>query len=150
MRASSLRLLPALLGLGALAFAQTGYEGPRTFKSSEVLPASLLKGPHFQVGPEAKTPGYFQEFVLKSDYGTFEVEGRSLLRVRLREVDALAKLDDVSKSEVFLKAAGTSVVNVGKSVGNVVTDPAGTAKGIAPRRRPQHIRRRCGRPPRPA
>jgi hypothetical protein len=130
MHASSLRPLPVVLGLGALTLGASGYEGPRTFKSSEVLPASLLRGPHFQVGPEAKTPGYFHEFVLKSDYGPFQVEGRSLLLVRLREVDALSKLDDVSKSEVFLKAAGTSVVNVGKSVGNVVTDPTGTAKGV--------------------
>lgn len=130
MRATSLRLLPALLAVGAVALGAPGYEGPRTFKSSEVLPSSLLKGPHFEVSPEARTPGYFHELTLKSDYGTFAVEGRSLLLVRLREVDALGKLDDVSKSEVFLKAAGTSVVNVGKSVGNVVTDPTGTVRGL--------------------
>jgi hypothetical protein len=36
----------------------------------------------------------------------------------------------VSKSEVFLKAAGGSVVNVGKGVASAVTDPGATAKGM--------------------
>ena len=53
-----------------------------------------------------------------------------MLVVRLREIDALAQLDDVSKTEVFLKAAGTSVLNVGKGVANAVTKPSETAKGI--------------------
>jgi hypothetical protein len=45
-------------------------------------------------------------------------------------VDALAQLDEVSKSEVFVKAAGTSVVNVGKGVVAAVKDPEATIKGI--------------------
>jgi hypothetical protein len=36
----------------------------------------------------------------------------------------------VSKTEVFLKAAGTSVVNVGKGVATAVTNPTETAKGV--------------------
>jgi hypothetical protein len=72
----------------------------------------------------------FHDFTLKSAYGDFQAEGRSVLALRAREIRALAELDKVSKSEVFLKAAGTSVVNVGKGVAGVVTDPEGTAKGL--------------------
>jgi len=118
------------LVLTAAMWAQGSYEGPPTFKSSDVLPAGALKGPHFTVGPEVKTDGYFHEFVLTSDYGTLDVEGTTLLEVRLREVDALAKLADVSKSEVFLAAAGNSVLNVGKGAVSAVRDPGATAKGI--------------------
>lgn len=125
------RLSPVLvLVLAAPMWAQSGYEGPRTFESSEVLPAAALKGSHFTVGPEAKTDGYFYQFVLTTDYGTLEVEGKTLLEVRLREVDALSKLAEVSKSEVFLAAAGNSVLNVGKGAVSAVRDPAATAKGI--------------------
>ena len=113
----------------ALAVA-AAYEGPRTFKASEVLKPAQVKGPHFQVAKAVPTEGYFYLFSIKTDYGPMEAEGTSLLLTRLNEVRALAQLDEVSKSEVFLKAAGTSVVNVGKGVESVVTHPEDTIKGI--------------------
>jgi hypothetical protein len=132
MRATTKRLGPAAIGLAiaTAALAQGDYEAPPGFKASEVLPPALVKGPHFEVAPAVRTEGFFHEFTLKSDYGDFDVEGISMLVVRLREVDALGKLADVSKSEVFLKAAGTSVVNVGKGVASAVSDPGATAKGV--------------------
>ena len=36
----------------------------------------------------------------------------------------------MSKTEVFLEAAGGAIVNIGKSAASVVTDPEGTAKGV--------------------
>jgi hypothetical protein len=128
---SSLLSSVLTVSLGAaIALAQGPYEGPASFKASQVAPKSLLKGPHFTVKEEVPTPGYFHDFEITSDYGAMTAEGKSLLTMRVHEIDALTRLDDVSKTEVFVKAAGTSVLNVGKGVANVVTDPEGTAKGI--------------------
>jgi hypothetical protein len=113
----------------ALAVA-AAYEPARTLKASEILKPSQIKGPHYQVADAVPTEGYFHVFSIKTDYGPMEAEGMSLLLTRLNEVRALAELDEVSKSEVFLKAAGTSVVNVGKGVASVVTEPGATAKGM--------------------
>jgi hypothetical protein len=77
-----------------------------------------------------RTEGYFQVFDITTDWGPLEAEGESMLLMRLHEVGAIAQLDEVSKSEVFLKAAGTSVLNVGKGVASVVKDPGATAKGM--------------------
>lgn len=129
MRATVLTVLPVVAAITAAPMA-VDYEGPRSFASRDVLPASLLQDPLFTVAPQAPTDGYFHDFTIKSEYGNFEAEGRSVVALRAREIRALAELDKVSKSEVFLKAAGTSVVNVGKGVAEVVTDPAGTAKGF--------------------
>ena len=60
----------------------------------------------------------------------FEAVGRTELAVRIQEIQALAALDEVSKTEVFLKAAGQSVVKIGQGAAAVVTDPAGTAKNV--------------------
>jgi hypothetical protein len=76
------------------------------------------------------TPGYFHEFTIESSFGRFEAMGRTQLAVRLQEIDALASLQAVSKSDVFLEAAGQSLVNVGKGAVSAATDPVGTAKGI--------------------
>jgi hypothetical protein len=133
------RLVPAtgiLLGLAigllrpAPSLAQSGYDGPSTFKAKDVAPASLLAGPHFKVKDDVSTTGYFHDFEITSDYGALSAEGLSLLRMRVHEVEALTRLAEVSKSEVFMKAAGNSVLNVGKGVASVVKDPEATAKGI--------------------
>jgi hypothetical protein len=122
-------LTVAALASAALAVA-AAYEPARTFKASEVLKPSQIKGPHYQVADAVPTEGYFHVFSIKTDYGPMDAEGTSLLLTRLNEVRALGELDDVSKSEVFLKAAGTSVVNVGKGVASAVSDPGATAKGM--------------------
>src|SRR6185295_3785408 len=64
------------------------------------------------------------------EFGEYHVQGRSMLLMRLQEIAALGELQKVSKSEVFLKSAGTAVVNVGKGVGQAVTNPGETVKGI--------------------
>jgi hypothetical protein len=90
----------------------------------------VLKGPHHTVSEEVRADGYYQQFHIKSDYGEIQAEGRTVLRTRVKEVGALAQLSEVSKSEVFAKAAGGAVLNVGKSVAAVVTDPKATAAGV--------------------
>jgi hypothetical protein len=126
----ALALVPIVLSVAPRALAQMPYEGPAAVKPADVLPAGLAAGPHYTLAEEVGTPGYLHEFLVRSDYGDFAAEGTSLLYVRLQEVQALAALEEVSKSEVFLKSAGTSVLNVGKSVGQAVKDPEATVKGI--------------------
>ena len=120
----------ALLALSATVLSAAAYETPRAFKASDLLPANLRKGPNFEVKPDVPMAGYFYVFQITSVFGDMEAEGMSLLRTRLGEVDALTRLDETSKTSVFLSAAGNSVLNVGKGVANVVVNPVGTVKGI--------------------
>jgi hypothetical protein len=119
----------AALASAALAVA-AAFEAPRTFKAAELLKPAQVKGPHHSVAPTVKTDGYMHIYDITTDYGPLEAEGETMLLLRLHEVGALAELDEVSKSEVFLKAAGTSVLNVGKGVASVVKDPKATAAGM--------------------
>jgi len=130
MRAVPSRLTTALAFAAAALAGAAAYEAPRSFKASELLKPSQVKGPHHSVAPTVKTEGYLHVFDITTDYGPLEAEGEAMLLMRLHEVGALAELDEVSKSEVFLKAAGTSVLNVGKGFASAVKDPAATAKGV--------------------
>jgi hypothetical protein len=122
---------PTLVAFAAASMAAAAtYEGPRTFKVSELLTPAQVKGPYHTVAPTVKTEGYLHVFDLQTKWGPMEAEGKSLLLVRIHETQALAQLDEISKSEVFLKAAGTSVLNVGKGVAAAIKDPEATAKGI--------------------
>ena len=128
MNAIPVRL--AVLACAAAIAAAADYEAPRTFQASEILKPEQVKGPHFVVQPEVKAEGYFHVFQLKTDFGAIEAEGRGMLMLREVETKALAQLAEVSKSDVFLKAAGTSVANVGKGVAAAASDPEATAKGV--------------------
>lgn len=121
----------AIAALGLIAIAQeSGSEPPPVVKASAVLTPAQLSGPHYKVEEAVETPGYFHEFTLTTDFGPMTAEGLSQLPVRAQEVAALAALQDVSRSRVFLESAGQSLVAVGGSIVNVVTAPVDTAKGI--------------------
>jgi hypothetical protein len=105
-------------------------EAPPVLTASKLLPPDLLRGPHHTVEELVRTAEYFHVFTISSPVGQFTADGLSQVPVLAHEIDALVKLDDVSKTEVFLAAAGRSVVNVGKGAASAVTDPVATARGL--------------------
>jgi hypothetical protein len=120
----------ALVGSMAVAVAQTSDEPAPAMRASSILPASMIAGPHHKVADNVETEGYLHEFSLTSDFGPFVALGRSQLATRIDEIRAIAALQDVSKSEVFLQAAGGAIVNIGKGAASAVTNPTETVKGI--------------------
>lgn len=130
LRHCALALVPLAVSAALPAFAQEAYETPTSARAGDVLPAALLKGAHYTLADDVGTEGYFHRFLIRSDFGDLAATGTGMLYTRLQEVEALAALEDVSKSEVFLKSAGNSVLNVGKSAAKAVTDPEATVKGL--------------------
>ncbi|MEW6366403.1 MAG: hypothetical protein AB1714_17395 [Acidobacteriota bacterium] len=104
--------LGVAIALAATVGAHGADESAPSFMASALLPASVLMGAHYQVAEKVMTEGYFHQFTITSDYGTFDAVGMSQLRVRTGEIRALAAIEEVSKTDVFLEAAGGAVVNV--------------------------------------
>jgi hypothetical protein len=120
----------AMLAAASAPTAQSGDEPVGTLRASSVLPATIVKGPHHVVDQAVGVDGYYYTFTLTSDYGPFSAVGRSQLDTRLDEIRAIAALSDVSKSKVFLEAAGGAVVDIGKGAVSAAAHPVETAKGI--------------------
>jgi len=124
----------------AAAKADSDHEPPPALVASAVLPAELRSGEHFKVAEAVTNDGYMNHFAIESDYGRFEVTGLPLLRIRVREVAAIARLKEVSKSGVFLEAAAKSAVRPVTAAAAVIDDPVGTAQGV-----PGGVKRAFGR-----
>ena len=128
------RLFTAAVVVAASCFGIVWAQGPDEpdprLKASAILTPAQLKGPNHSVADAVSTPGFFHVFSVTSTFGTFEAEGTSQVPTRMREIAAIAALHDVSKTEVFAKAAGQSVVNAGTGVAHAVSSPVETAKGI--------------------
>lgn len=106
------------------------FEKPAVLSASQVLPPNLLKGPYHAVDSKVTNDGYFNNYTIKSQFGTFVVEGQVLLETRIGELVALAELDKLSSSSVFADAAykaGKGIVlapvHIVKKTAQTVSDP---------------------------
>ncbi|MEN9846568.1 MAG: hypothetical protein RIS36_1715 [Pseudomonadota bacterium] len=118
------------LVLAPAAHTQSRFEKPLVLQARDVLPEPLRKGPFHEVEPRVTSDGYFNEFTVKSKFGSFNVEGQQLLELRIGELNALHELDKLSSSKVIGdamyeggKATVMAPVNAVKKVATTVSDP---------------------------
>ena len=122
--------LLGVAGVPVHAQQAAGFETPPARKASEILPAYLVQGDHFKVRDKVSWKEGLHEFSVESEFGTFEVWGEPMLRVRLREVEAMNTLRNTSSASVggaaVARQAGRSI----KSVGSAFRHPVNTARGV--------------------
>jgi hypothetical protein len=104
--------------------AEAAFEELPELKASEILKPELLKGEHYAVRDPVPTSSGMNQFTIDSDFGVFEADGNEMLLQRLKEIDAIARLRQVSRTDEFknsLMAAAKSPLNSAK---NIARDPA--------------------------
>ncbi len=107
------------------------YEAPPSLRAEAILPPSLLSGPHYRVLPNVHTEGGIHRFTIDSDAGSFTADGEEMLLERLREINAIHQLRQVSQSEEYRAALATAAkapLNLAK---NLATQPKETVQGAA-------------------
>jgi hypothetical protein len=122
-------LLSALIGDPALLLAAE-YEPPPVQSAAKLLPEALRAGPRFKVQEEVPNDGFMPRFTIKSDFGEYVASGYEMLAVRVQEIAALDKLEEISKSDAFASAMGQAAKKTGKAVANVATHPVETVSGV--------------------
>ena len=106
------------------------YEELPELKASEILRPEILNGPHHKVREEVSTYFGANHYVIDSEFGVFEADGNEMLIRRVNEINAIAKLKEVSRTDQYknaLIAAAKSPVAAAKSI---VTDPVNTVKSV--------------------
>ena len=104
--------------------AEVAFEELPELKASEILKPELLKGPHFVVRDPVPTASGMNQFTIDSDFGVFEVDGNEMLLQRLKEIDAIARLQEVSKTDEFKKSLVAAAKSPLNSARNIARDPA--------------------------
>jgi len=107
-----------------------GFEVDPVRSAVELLPPNLLASPHYRINPQVVTSGFLNRYVITSDYGDFEFRGDRMLRTRIREIEALAALDEMSKTTTFSDAAGNALKSPFVATWNLITNPVDTILGI--------------------
>lgn len=124
----------ALFPLPALSAPRTTdavqFDVPGNRSASDILPPELISGPHFRVRDKVVFYGYMYNYVVDSDFGTFEATGDFALRKLIHEIDAIAALEQIKKGEAYLdgiKNAAYQPIEFGK---DLLTDPVDTVSGV--------------------
>lgn len=125
-----LPLLSVLIWGANAPCAEKGFETPPTLQAGEVLPGNLLKGKRYRVEDKVPTDGFLMHFTIVSDFGTFIARSPEMAEVRIQEIDALDRLEKVSKSDAFVAGLKASGREFGKQVGQLIDEPEETIKGI--------------------
>ena len=106
------------------------FESASDLRAKDVLPSDLIKGEHHKVDKLVKSDGYLNYYRITSDFGEFEAISTPMLKTRVGEINALAELDELSKTEVFLNAAADAGVGQIKALTQFATHPVETVVGI--------------------
>jgi len=106
------------------------FEVPGSQTASEVLPAQLIAGPHYKVRDKVVSYGYMRNYVVDSDFGVFQVTGDFALRKLIKEIGAIAALQEVKKSQAYLSGIKTAASQPLEFGANLITEPVDTISGI--------------------
>lgn len=130
-----MKMIVLWVALLTLAFmpgsARAGeYELPTDRKASEIVPAEKLSGPHYRIEDKVTCYGYMHQFRVNSDYGVFEPGGDYALRKLLKEIEAIAVLQEIKKSKAYADAVKNAALMPFEFGKNIITDPVDTISGV--------------------
>jgi len=131
----------SLLAAANFSFAQTEpspspldaantYEELPEFKASEILRPKFLQGEHFKVAETVPTFSGANRFSIDSDFGVFEAEGNDMLVRRVGEIEAIARLKDISRTDVYKQALVKAAKGPYESAKNIIRDPVNSIENV--------------------
>src|SRR6266487_2921460 len=125
------------LSIAALAQTETAtspapqaFESPGRVETKMFVPADLMSGPLHSVGDFAENDGMNNTYFLYSGDDASAVTTGIALRTRIREIYAIDKLREMSKTDEFTKAMANAGKQKVEGVVGIVTNPLGTMQNI--------------------
>jgi hypothetical protein len=97
-------------------------------RASSLLDAGTLQGSSFRVRDQVPTDGYMAHFTIDSDYGTLTAIGVPQARKRIVEAEAIRKLVETSKGDLFAEGMKRSIEQPIDAVKNIVKHPVDSVK----------------------
>lgn len=139
MRPFSISSLSIILAvIATVTKAQTlpatggNYEVSPLLKASEILQIPYLVSPNHKVREEVTTHLGANRFVIDSQFGTFVAQGNQMLQDRVKEINALARLRDMSNTSLYADGMKEAAKVPFEVAGDLVTSPVETI-GAVPR-----------------
>lgn len=121
-------LATTALHQAAFAQAPASFENPVVLRAPDLIPADWMQGPSHRVREQVVTDGFMAHFTIDTDFGSFEAAGVPEVRRRIVETNAIRKLTDTSKGDLFAEGMKRSIERPIDAVKNIVTHPVDSVK----------------------
>jgi len=102
------------------------------FEEAPTLSAAAILKPEFAAGVRDPVPTYGGRngYMIDSEFGTFEADGNTMLVRRIREIAAIARLSEVSRTDEYKNALGAAVKSPLLVAKGLIENPVGTVSGV--------------------
>ncbi|MGA2401308.1 MAG: hypothetical protein ABSG91_06330 [Syntrophobacteraceae bacterium] len=111
-------------------FSEEFQRVPVVLQASDVLPGELIRGTNYAVRTTVISDGFINTYDLDTTYGPLKVESTALLLKRIGELKALAQIDQLKKTDVYMNAFRQVAGGPIKTAEGLVQDPSGTVSNI--------------------
>ena len=88
----------------SVVFSQESQSAPFLLRASDVLTPDLIQGQNYTVKATVVNDGLINTYDLDTNYGPVRVESKALLLKRIGELNALAQIEQIKKSDVYMQA----------------------------------------------
>ncbi len=103
------------------------FERPPSFNPGKLF-GGAAQGPGYKIVNPVRSDGYLRDYTIETPYGTLNVGGDEMLLMRVKELAALAALDQTANSREFADALVKAGLSPVEFAGSLVTNPVGTVK----------------------
>src|SRR5208337_3185344 len=113
------------------AVSEEFQKAPVFLQASDVLPAELIQGPNYTVRATVISDGLINTYDLDTNYGPLRVESTVLLLKRIGELKALAQIEQLKNTDVYMTAFKQVARGPINTAEGLVQDPSGTVSNVA-------------------
>src|SRR5208337_1919446 len=106
-------------------------KAPVFLQASDVLPGGLIQGPNYAVRATVISDGFINTYDLDTNYGPLRVESTALLFKRIGELKALAQIEQLKNTDVYMNAFKQVARGPINTAEGLVQDPTGTVSNVA-------------------
>lgn len=102
---------------------------PITLQASNVLPKEMLANPDYRIKETVQNDGFVNIYEIDTAYGPVSVESTALLMIRINEINALQRMEELKKTQVFKDAFEEAAKGPFRTDKGLVTAPVKTVTG---------------------
>ena len=115
----------APVGAMVLSSSVAALEQPKPEPVAKFL-GGMANGANYTVEPVVRSDGVMRHFDVNTAYGKFTFDGVEFTKLRLHELDAVAAIENMSRSDAFGNALGRAALGPIKFGTDLITKPADT------------------------
>ncbi|MBT3305081.1 MAG: hypothetical protein HN377_01220, partial [Alphaproteobacteria bacterium] len=120
----------ALIGGFSAVTPATAFEGPLTFNASDFLPNTPLNTANYTIDATARNDGMMNHYTVSSPFGSLEAIGDDVARERAREMNAIAEIRRIKKTEAFMTGFGAAINGPLEASKTLITKPVQTIENL--------------------